>query len=96
MSKVVLKFEASWCDEFDCQEFKVCDSVADAKRYINNLMYTDDCISGSAYFGSNQSFEELELGFFEIIVISDKDYHVLHRLFGRDFSLDVQFGTGIL
>lgn len=91
MSKVVLKFEANWSDEFDCQEFMVCDSVADAKQYINELMYED-----SAGFGSNQSFEELESGFFEIIVISDKDYHVLHRLFGRDFSLDVQFGTGIL
>jgi hypothetical protein len=95
MSKVILKFDADWCDEFQCQEFVVLADVAKAKEYIQELIENID-EGGEAGFGTNQSFCELEPGNFEIIVISDEDYEVLHRLFGRDFSLDVQFGTGIL
>jgi len=84
--KALLKFEANWADEFDCEQFMLVEEVENAHKYIEEL------VGEYNGFGSNQGFESDEISHsnFTITVIDDKMYYDLMKLFGR------QFGTGIL
>jgi hypothetical protein len=86
MSKVLLKMSADWADEFQCGQFKLCESEHEANDIITN------CITKGGYFGTNEGFEEYDLSDrnFSIHLLSDEEARFLERILGDTF------GTGIL
>lgn len=86
MTKVIVKMDRDWADEFQVQQFIVMDSRKLAEFHISNL------IEGGGWFGTNEGFEEGELseGDFKIQDVSDEELKVITKFFGQSF------GTGIL
>lgn len=78
--KCVIKFEASWADEFDCKQFQVCDSHTEAEEIINDILECD-----YVSFGSNQGWEgdEITRDNFVIDMIADEDANWLRLQFGK-------------
>ena len=86
MSKVLLKMSADWADEFQCEQFKICESTLTASQIIA------DCVNKGGYFGTNEEFEECELSErnFSVHTLSHEEARFLERTLGDTF------GTGIL
>lgn len=86
MSKYLVVFSKDWADEFDCQRYKIFDSLEQAisaKSYL---------IENGGYFGTNEGFEEGELSpvDFKIKEIADQEAEILKNLLGNSF------GTGVI
>ena len=94
LNKTLIKFRSDWADEFDCEQFAICDAYPDeCKEKVQNVLDN----ASELYFGTNECFEqgELSLSDFEFIAIADQtELNVLDRLF--ELSPESAFGTGIL
>jgi hypothetical protein len=93
MSICLVKFQADWADEFDCQELVVkSGTVEGISKYIEDTLEKGE----DYYFGSNEGFEpdELSLGNFSIEEITELEaLFVVTRITKR---VNSTFGTGIL
>jgi hypothetical protein len=86
MPKVLLKMSADWADEFQCEQFKICESQMEASQIIA------ECVNKGGYFGTNEGFEENDLSErnFSLHDLSHEEARFLERTLGNTF------GTGIL
>lgn len=86
MSKILLKLERDWADEFQCEQFILLDNMAKADKVIADLK------ENGGWFGTNECWEPGELSDddFSVQVITDEDAAVLIALLGG------HFGTGPL
>ena len=92
MSKYLIKFEANWADEFDCEQFSLveADSVEIVYQNIKDMLTEYEGYIG---FGSNQGWEEGE--------ITNENFKV-KELFGAEWAVMTYlfphktFGLGVL
>ena len=86
MNKAILKLSADWADEFQCEQFVICENRSEA---VNRR---DSAIKYGGWFGTNEGWEggQLRERDFEIVEVSDKEAEILQRVLGSGF------GTGIL
>ena len=86
MSKVLLKMSADWADEFQCEQFRICENSWEASQIVAQ------CVYKGGYFGTNEGFEEdsLSANDFSILPLSHEEARFLERTLGNTF------GTGIL
>ena len=89
---VLIKFQACWADEFDCEQFVIVNSLQAAEKYVAELL--EDSIS----FGTNEGWEpgEVSKRNFEFFILYDKDVETFERIFGENCFGDIRFGTGPL
>ena len=94
----LIKFEANWADEFNCQQFEIVDSEEKAEAYVKELLnYDPDVDDGYIGFGTNQGWEEGEITerHFTITELETYQHEALEALFGQTFG-NIKFGTGPL
>jgi len=98
MSKVLVKFEKDWADEFSIYGFAVyekSDWESAIEKFKNATSFS--CF----YFGTNEGWDndQIEeekdqwLNAYEIEDISEEEFKVLSKLFGSPFNESVSFGT---
>jgi len=83
--KALIKFDANWCDEFDCQQFEIVDTLKTADLYIEEILE-----QGMTGFGTNQEFVDLDRSDFKIFLIDDEFAKSIEEILGK------RFGTGVL
>jgi hypothetical protein len=84
--KYLIKFDANWCDEFDCQQFVIVNDCP--------ACYIDDILENEPhYFGTNEGFEpgDLDIENFTIQEMTDGEAVVFEKFFSYP-----RFGTGVL
>jgi len=81
--KYLIKFEANWADEFDCEQFMLTKDCP--------MCYMDEILKEGAWgFGTNQDFEELNTDNFQIVELTDEEAYTIEKFFG------MKFGVGVL
>jgi len=99
MSKILIKYEANWADEFDCEGFAVydkkeweehCNKVEKAFEKINKEI---EIGFGSNEYFTFESYRDWERCF-RVIDISDADISLLQTHFFNSYNKRIQFGTG--
>ena len=85
--RYLLKFSRDWADEFQCEQFKIVETLEEAESLVEKIETSE----GELSFGTNEYFEPEELlDSVDIKEISDEDALVITSLLGDSF------GTGIL
>jgi hypothetical protein len=86
MNKYILIMSTDWVDEFNCEEFRIVNTLKEAEQIRQR------CIDQGGDFGTNEGFEEEELSedAIEIKVITQNEASIIQKTLGG------RFGTGIL
>jgi hypothetical protein len=81
MTKILVKLEADWADEFDVKAFKVYDSIAEWNNQLEIIVSLEEI-----YFGTNECLECLSEGDFDVRSITDDQADFLRATFGSSWG----------
>lgn len=99
MSKLLIKYNADWADEFSCEGFAIFDKE-DWKNHCKEVKKAFKKIGGEVEigFGTNEAFTVLSYedweSYFEIIDLGDADISIFEKYFFNSYDNRIQFGTG--
>lgn len=97
MSKILVKFNDNYADEFDVDGFMVISKNQFDKDVELVKKWFADYGDAEFYFGTNEalSYDDFDDWFnsFSVTEITDDEAQVLTKLFGNSWSNRVEFGT---